>query len=69
MLLQFFYLIVLISIKSFNGQELTRVDNGTGISFKPEIKKGEFIQSPNEKYRLEMNFECELAIKVCLFLF
>ena len=65
MLLQFCCLIVLISIKSLNGLELTRVDNGAGCSNGHEINKGQFIQSPNNQYRFELNFDCDLVKYVC----
>ncbi len=50
-------------------KELVKKDNGDGISLKNELRKNEYIQSPNSNHRLVMKSDCNLVLFVCICLF
>ena len=44
---------------------LKNVGDDYGASDRNEIKKGEFIQSPNKQYTLVMQTDCNFVLYVC----
>ena len=46
-----------------------RKENGNGISFSNVLGRFEYIMSPNIRYRLDMQNDCNLILNVCILCF